>query len=71
MQGEIIGLYSATGQEVATYLYDPYGNIISKNVITSETDFAKYNNLLYRGYYYDSDLGLYYITKYRKMEQNL
>ncbi len=61
LQGEIIGLYSATGQEVATYLYDPYGNIISKNINSSETSYADYNRLFYRGYYYDNDLGLYYL----------
>jgi len=53
-------------QITAHYYYDAWGNIISiKNAagaeITSATSIAKINPFRYRGYYYDSEIGLYYL----------
>ncbi|GEM_PF-3689706 len=50
------------GDEViGTYLYDSYGNIISM----TDNDITKMNPIRYRGYYYDSETGLYYLrTRY-------
>ena len=41
---------------VATYEYDPFGNIVSQS-----GDLADLNPLRYRGYYYDKETGLYYL----------
>ena len=41
---------------VATYEYDPYGNIVSQS-----GDLADLNPLRYRGYYYDAETGFYYL----------
>ena len=50
---------------VATYVYDAWGNHTVLNPDWSEnassTFIGNINPLRYRGYYYDSDLGLYYL----------
>lgn len=65
-RGDVIGLYNAAGSLYRTYSYDVWGNILSikdanGNDITSQTDIANLQSLRYRGYYYDSDTGLYYL----------
>ena len=52
---------------VATYEYDPWGKLLAVkdadgNAITSATHAALKNPLRYRGYYYDSDTGFYYVS---------
>ncbi len=60
--GDIIGIYNEYGTHVATYAYDAWGNMIYCN---AGTDVAYINPFLYRGYYYDSESGLYYLmTRY-------
>ena len=46
MQGDAMKLVNASGTAVATYDYDPYGN-----VITATGTLAEINPLRYRGYY--------------------
>jgi RHS repeat-associated protein len=65
-RGDVIGLYNAVGSLYCTYSYDVWGNILSvKDAngtdITSQTDIAHLQSLRYRGYYYDSDTGFYYL----------
>ncbi len=59
-QGDVIALYSWTGTKVAEYSYDAWGNctIVSD---TSGTGIATLNPFRYRSYYFDRDLGLYYL----------
>ena len=54
--GDIIAIYQGN-TKVAEYAYDAYGNC---RVITG-SNIGTLNPLRYRGYYYDSDLGLYYL----------
>ena len=56
LQGDVMYLVDASGNEVAAYDYDPYGK-----VITSTGDLAAVNPLRYRGYYYDTETGFYYL----------
>ena len=56
LQGDAMYLVDASGNEVAAYDYDPYGKII-----TATGDLAEINPLRYRGYYYDSETGFYYL----------
>ena len=49
-------LVDASGNEAAAYDYDPYGK-----VITATGAMAEINPLRYRGYYYDSETGFYYL----------
>ncbi len=68
LQGDIIGLTNASGNVVAKYTYDSWGKLISikdANDVdkTTDTTFIGYiNPLRYRGYYYDSETGLYYLN---------
>ena len=60
IQGDVIALAdSATGKLVATYTYDAWGKCTVQNAtgFTAGTE----NPFRYRGYYYDSETGLYYL----------
>ena len=67
-QGDVIGLYSyITGDVVATYDYDAWGNCTVKALIADDNGhtvsdanhIANLNPFRYRGYYYDTETGLY------------
>ena len=55
-QGDILKVITATGTEAATYTYDSWGKLL-----TSTGDLADANPLRYRGYFYDTETGLYYL----------
>ena len=59
-QGDVLGLYTGAGVQVASYEYDAWGNVIS---MTDTTSFgiATINPIRYRGYYFDEDTGWYYL----------
>ena len=66
MQGDVIKLIEADGTVVAEYTYNARGEILSitdadGNAITSATHIANINPLRYRGYYYDTETGFYYL----------
>ena len=54
--GDVMYLVNATGTRVAAYTYDPYGK-----VLTATGTMATVNPLRYRGYYYDTETGFYYL----------
>ena len=58
LQGDVVAIYDANGVLKAKYLYDAYGNCTV--IYGAYLDIAKANPIRYRGYYYDSDTGLYY-----------
>ena len=65
-RGDIIGIYNYQGTLRAKYEYDAWGNVLSVkdengNEITSSTHVGNLNPFRYRGYYYDSETGLYYL----------
>ena len=60
LQGDVIGLYSTTGAVVAEYTYDPWGKLLSVTD-TSGTNIGTLNPLRYRGYYYDTETGFYFL----------
>ena len=60
LQGDVIGLYSTTGAVVAEYTYDPWGKLLNITD-TSGTDIGALNPLRYRGYYYDTETGFYFL----------
>ena len=61
LQGDILSVYDSTGQQVAYYSYhDAWGNHTDYTT-SSATEGARYNPFRYRGYYYDTDLGMYYL----------
>ena len=56
LQGDVIGVVDSDGNQVASYSYDAWGNIISQS-----GTLADINPIRYKGYYYDSDIGMYYL----------
>jgi RHS repeat-associated protein len=56
LQGDVMRIVDATGAVVANYTYDAWGKVTnSGNII------GLYNPIRYRGYYYDTDTGFYYL----------
>lgn len=66
-RGDVIGIYESDGDLYAEYTYDAWGNITS--ITNSSGDsIANYENMAtrqpfrYRGYYYDTESGFYYVS---------
>nr|MBQ8890141.1 hypothetical protein [Clostridia bacterium] len=59
LHGDVISVHNEHYTKVAEYAYDAYGNCI----VTNQTDstFANYNPIRYRGYYYDRETKLYHV----------
>ena len=55
-QGDVVRIVNSSRSTVASYTYDPWGKIIS-----SSGTLADINPLRYRGYYYDTETGFYYL----------
>ena len=67
LQGDVTEIRSTSNALVAQYNYDAFGNILSiKDAnganITSSTHIANVNPLRYRGYFYDTETGFYYLN---------
>jgi RHS repeat-associated protein len=60
-QNDIIGILDNTGAQVVSYVYDSWGNPISTTG-TLATTIGADNPFRYRGYYFDSETGLYYLN---------
>ena len=56
LQGDVVKLIGTDGSIAASYTYDAWGNIL-----LSSGTMAEKNPLRYRGYYYDSETGYYYL----------
>ena len=66
-RGDVLELRNQNGTVFAKYVYDAWGNVLhvlnsAGNEITSTTNLANQNPFRYRGYYYDSESGLYYVS---------
>ena len=62
LQGDIVAVYDAKGTKLISYKYDAWGNFATDyhNGCTASSP-ANYNPFRYRGYYYDVELGMYYL----------
>ncbi len=60
VQGDIVAINDDEGNTVVYYVYDAWGNLISMTD-TSGCGLGTGNVLRYRGYVYDTELGLYYL----------
>jgi RHS repeat-associated protein len=59
LQGDVVAIYNTSGTKVGGYAYDAWGNC----TITLDTNgIASRNPIRYRGYYYDSETGFYYLN---------
>lgn len=66
LQGDVIAIVDKNAQTVARYTYDAWGKLLSikdtgGNIIDANDHIATINPFRYRGYYYDEEIGLYYL----------
>ena len=62
MQGDVIAIYNQDGERIFEYAYDAWGNILrSAQISTGGRAANQVNPFRYRGYYYDTETGLYYL----------
>ena len=67
LQGDIIAIIDGQGNCIAEYDYDAYGKLLSvtdgngNDVSANSTHIANVNPMRYRGYYYDTETGFYYL----------
>ena len=60
LQGDIIAIQDSNAQTVARYTYDAWGSCtITED--TTDLNIATINPYRYRGYYYDTEIGMYYL----------
>ena len=63
LQGDVVAVYNETGTKVLSYSYDAWGNQTRTVHNSSGTNsYAQYNAITYRGYYFDSETNLYYVS---------
>ncbi|MBQ2793110.1 MAG: RHS repeat-associated core domain-containing protein [Clostridia bacterium] len=61
LHGDVVSVYDNSGIMRLSYSYDAWGQCEIEYVNGGEFCTARKNRLAYRGYYYDTDLGLYYL----------
>lgn len=61
VQGDVVGLTDASGNIIAYYVYDAWGKPCYTRCLPANRAIADLNPIRYRGYYYDTDLGMYYL----------
>ena len=60
-QNDIIGILDSDGNQVVSYVYDSWGKLVSTTGSLAETVGVQ-NPYRYRGYYYDTESGFYYLN---------
>ena len=60
-QGDVVQIVDGNGNTVVTYIYDAWGNMLY-HYGSHVDDTGKYNPFRYRGYVYDTETGLYYLS---------
>ncbi|MCQ4114244.1 RHS repeat-associated core domain-containing protein [Ruminococcus sp. zg-921] len=65
-RGDIVGIYNGNGDLKAKYTYDAWGNVTAikdsnGNAITDPNHVGNLNPFRYRGYYMDTETGMYYL----------
>ena len=61
IQGDVVGVYNSSGTKVVGFRYDAFGRCI----VSGDTSLAQWCKIRYRGYYYDTETGLYWVqTRY-------
>ena len=61
LQGDIVAVYSENGTKLISYTYDAWGNCTTTYYNGGASTTAIYNPFRYRGYYLDTETGLYYL----------
>ena len=60
LQGDVVGIVDKNGNQIVSYTYDAWGNILSISGSKAST-VGLYNPLRYRSYVYDPETELYYL----------
>ena len=61
IQGDVVGVYNSAGTKVVGFTYDAYGNC----TVSGDTSLAYRCKIRYRGCYFDTETGLYWVqTRY-------
>ncbi len=61
VHGDVVAIYDSNGSIVARYTYDAWGNIVDSCDYTTHK-IGERNPIRYRGYYFDAETDLYYIS---------
>ena len=61
LQSDITGILNGAGEQIVSYAYDAWGKLLSVTGSSADTIGEK-NPFRYRGYYYDTETGLYYLN---------
>ena len=61
LQGDVIGICNSAGRMIAQYSYDAWGKVTVSATSSTNLTIANANPLRYRGYYYDTETGFYYL----------
>ena len=61
LQSDIVAILNASGTAVVEYTYDAWGNILTATGTMAST-LGTHNPLRYRGYVYDTETELYYVS---------
>ena len=62
LQGDVVAVYDSAGVKMLSYTYDAWGNATPTYYDYLSSSLDSVNPFKYRGYYYDNDLGLYYLN---------
>ena len=63
LQNDVVAIYNSEDEKIVAYTYDAFGNAYENEIVPSTI--AGTNPFRYRGYYYDEEIGLYYLgTRY-------
>ena len=62
IQGDILYIYDTSGTRLVTYTYDAWGKCYVTYQNGGASTAARYNPFRYRGYYYDTETGFYYLN---------
>ena len=62
LQGDVVAVYNQAGTKLIAYTYDAWGNSSVSYYNSGASTTATYNPFRYRGYYFDSESGFYYLN---------
>ena len=60
IKGDVVGIFNSSGTQVAKYEYDAWGNSRLSTLVSN--NFSGCNSIRYRGYYYDTETGFYFLN---------
>ena len=60
LQNDVVAIVDANQNVVVTYSYDPWGKVIAIGGSSADL-IGDINPIRYRGYFYDTETGLYYL----------